>query len=147
MIRILLTLAAGVGVGVAGMIEAGMAAAHDDEKDPAKPIAVRDIIEKLDGKEAKVTFVEVTYEAGQPSEPHRHAGPVFGYVLEGDYEFAIDDEPSKVLKVWETFYEPTGCLHRVSQSPAGAKGKTRILAVMLQARDAKQVSTPEPKKK
>ena len=141
MIRTLLTLAAGIGVGVASMT-----GGEHQEKKPAKPIAARDIIEKLDGKEAKVTFVEVTYEAGQASKPHRHAGPVFGYVLEGDYEFAINDEPSKVLKVGETFYEPTGCLHRVSQSPAGARGKTRILAVMLQARDAKQVSIPEPKK-
>ena len=23
--------------------------------------------------------------------PHRHAGPVFGYVLEGEYEHALDD--------------------------------------------------------
>src|SRR5688572_10121123 len=46
----------------------------------------------------------------------------------------------------ETFYEPTGCLHRVSKIPA-AKGKTRVLAVILHPRDAKQVTIPEPKKK
>src|SRR5262245_11164578 len=141
MIRPLITLAAGIGVGVAGM-----AAAQQNEKNHAKVIAARDIVEKLDGKEAKVTFVEVTYEAGQASKPHRHAGPVFGYVLEGEYEFAINDEPSKVLKVGETFYEPTGCLHRVSKNPS-AKGRTRVLAVILQPRDAKQGSLLEPQKK
>jgi len=140
MIRTLFTLAAGIGVGVAGMT-----AAQHDEKDPAKPIAARDIVEKLDGKEAKVTFVEVTYEAGQAGKPHRHPGPVFGYVLEGEFEFAINDQPSKVLKAGETFYEPTGCLHRVTKNPA-AKGKTRVLAVILHPRDAKQVSIPVPKK-
>lgn len=140
MIRTLVILAAGIGVGVAGM-----AAAQHDEKKPAKAIAVRDIVEKLDGKDAKVTFVEVTYEAGQAGKPHRHAGPVFGYVLEGEYEFAINEEPAKVLKAGDTFYEPTGCLHRVSGNPA-AKGKTRVLAVILHPRDAKQVSIPEPKK-
>jgi quercetin dioxygenase-like cupin family protein len=103
MIRTLLTLAAGIGVGVAGMT-----AAQHDEKDPAKPIAARDIVEKLDGKEAKVTFVDVTYEAGQGGQPHRHPGPVFGYVLEGEFEWAIDDQPAKVFKAGETFYEPTG---------------------------------------
>ncbi len=43
------------------------------------------------------------------------------------------------------FYEPTGCLHRVSKNPA-ARGKTRVLAVVLHPRDAKQVAIPEPKK-
>jgi quercetin dioxygenase-like cupin family protein len=120
--------------------------AQHHEKDAAKAIASRDIGEKLDGKAAKVTFVEVTYEAGQAGKPHRHPGPVFGYVLEGEFEFAIDDQPAKVLKAGETFYEPTGCLHRVTKSPAGAKGKTRVLAVILHPRDAKQVAVPETKK-
>lgn len=141
MSRTLLMLAIGIGVGVAGM-----ATAQHDRKSPAKAIAARDIVEKLDGKEAKVTFVEVTYEAGQAGKPHRHPGPVFGYILEGEYEWAIDDQPAKVFKAGETFYEPGGCLHRVSRSPAGAKGKTRVLAVMLHPRDAKQLSVPEPKK-
>ncbi|HJZ92666.1 MAG TPA: cupin domain-containing protein [Gemmataceae bacterium] len=141
MIRTLFTLAAGIGVGVAGMT-----AAQHNEKNPAKTIAARDIVEKLDGKEAKVTFVEVTYEAGQAGQPHRHPGPVFGFVLEGEFEWAIDDQPAKVFKAGETFYEPTGCLHRVTKSPAGAKGKTRVLAVILHPRDAKEVVIPVPMK-
>ena len=80
-------------------------------------MAERDIAEKLDGKEAKATVVELTLEPGQAGKPHRHAGPVFGYVLEGEYEYAIDDQPAKVLKAGDTFYEPTGCLHRVSRNP------------------------------
>jgi len=105
----------------------------------------RDIIEKLDGKAASATVVEVTFEPGQKDSPHRHAGPVFGYVLEGEYEWAIDDQPAKVLKAGDTFYEPTGCLHRVSKNPA-AKGNTRVLAVVLHPRDARQITIPEPKK-
>ena len=54
-----------------------------------------------------MTFLEVTLEAGQVEVPHRHAGPVFGYVLEGEFEWAIDDQPAKVLKARETFHEPT----------------------------------------
>jgi len=141
MIRTLLALAGGIGVGAGGMT-----AAQQDKKGPAKVIAAQDIVEKLDGKEAKVSFVEVTYEDGQAGKPHRHPGPVFGYVLEGEFEWAINDQPAKVLKTGETFYEPTGCLHRVSRSPAGAKGKTRVLAVLLHPRDVKQLSIPEPKK-
>jgi quercetin dioxygenase-like cupin family protein len=139
MIRILLTLAAGIGVGAIAM-----AAAHDEGVRVAT-ISERNITEKLDGKDAKATVVEVTMEPGQAGVPHRHPGPAFGYVLEGEYEWAVDDQPAKVLSAGETFYEPTGCLHRVSKNPS-AKGKTRILAVVLHPRDAEQIAIPEPKK-
>jgi quercetin dioxygenase-like cupin family protein len=140
MIRTFLTLAAGIGIGVGATSNDH----HDGEK--VKTLAERNIIEKLDGKEAKATVVEVTIEPGQSGVPHRHPGPGFGYVLEGEYELGIDDQPSKVLKQGETFYEPTGCLHRVSKNPS-AKGKTRVIAVVLQPRDAKEIAIPEPKQK
>ncbi|SIO07493.1 Cupin domain-containing protein [Singulisphaera sp. GP187] len=139
MIRTLLTLAAGIGLGVVGM-----AAAHDDGE-KVVTLSERNIVEKLDGKEAKATVVEVTLEPGQAGVAHRHPGPGFGYVLEGEYEWAVDDQPAKVLKVGETFYEPTGCLHRVSKNPS-AKGRTRILAVVLLPREADQIAIPEPRK-
>ncbi|HEY7153014.1 MAG TPA: cupin domain-containing protein [Gemmataceae bacterium] len=140
MIRTLLVLTTGIVLGVGGM-----AAAPDHKGEKVKLIAARDIIEKLNGKATKARVVEVTLEPGQAGEPHRHPGPVFGYVLEGEYELGIDDQPSKVLKAGETFYEPTGCLHRVSKNPA-AKGITRVLAIVLHPRDAKEVAVPEPKK-
>jgi quercetin dioxygenase-like cupin family protein len=139
MVRILLALAVGAGVG-------GVALVHDRENAEAvKVLSARDVKEKLDGKEAKATVVEVTLGPGQAGEPHRHPGPVIGYVLEGEYEWAIDDQPAKTLKAGDTFYEPTGCLHRVSKNPA-AKGNTRVLAVVLHPRDARQITIPEPKK-
>jgi quercetin dioxygenase-like cupin family protein len=137
---IALALAAGVFVGVAGM-----AVARHDEKETVKPISAWDIVEKLDGKETKVTVVELTLEPGQAGKPHRHAGPVIGYVLEGKYEWAIDDQPAKTLKAGDTFYEPTRCLHRVSKNPA-TKGNTRVLAVVLHPLDSRQITIPEPKK-
>lgn len=142
MIRTFMTLALGMFVGL------GYAAHHDDKHggEKVKPLTAREIEEKLDGKVANVTIVEVTIEPGEAGSPHRHPGPVFGYVLEGEYELGIDDQESKVLKQGETFYEPTGCLHRVSKNPA-KKGKTRVLAVVVHPRDAKEVAIPEGAKK
>ena len=137
---IALAVAAGVLVGVGGM-----AVARPGEQQRARPISAWDIVEKLDGKETKATVVEVTLRPGQGGEPHRHAGPVIGYVLEGEYEWAIDDQPAKTFKAGDTFYEPTGCMHRVSKNPA-ANGNTRVLAVVLHPRDARQITIPEPKK-
>jgi quercetin dioxygenase-like cupin family protein len=124
----------------------GLVLADGDDKGKPKvtPLATQDVIEKLDGKEAKATTVEVTLEPGQESTPHRHPGPVFGYVLEGEYEWAINDQPVKKLKAGETFYEPTLALHRVSRNPSD-KTRTRVLAVLLMPRDVKEISIPEKK--
>ncbi|HEX4612863.1 MAG TPA: cupin domain-containing protein [Urbifossiella sp.] len=139
MTRTLLALAVGIGVGAGGMT-----AAHHADGEKVKVLSARDIQEKLDGKEAMATVVEVTIEPGQSGLPHRHPGPGFGYVAEGEYELGIDDQPTRVLKAGETFYEPTGCVHRVSKNPG--RVKTRLVAVVLHPRDAKRVAVPEPKK-
>jgi len=124
----------------------GISLAHVHEGgESVKVISAQDIQEKLDGKEAKATIVEVTLEPGQAGASHRHPGPGFVYVLEGEYELGINDQPTKVFKAGETFYEPTGCLHRVSKNPA-TKGRTRLIAVVLHPRDAKEIAIPEHKK-
>ncbi len=136
--RTFLALAAcAVGVG-------GMALARHDEQGGATVthLSRRDIVEKLDGKDARATVEEVAIEPGGRVAPHRHAGPVFGYVLEGQYEHALDDEPVATYKAGDTFYEPSGCVHRVTRNP-GARQKTRLLAVILHPRDAEKVTVPE----
>ncbi len=131
----------------AALVVCGLCLAAQGQPDKAaravKTLAQQDIVEKLDGKPAKVTTVELTLSPGSAGAPHRHPGPVFGYVLEGEYEWAIDDQPARVLKVGDTFYEPTGCVHRVSKNPG--QTQTRVLAVMLHPRDAKQLAVPEKK--
>ncbi|MBY0232618.1 MAG: cupin domain-containing protein [Gemmataceae bacterium] len=119
----------------------------DHGKPVVKPLSSVEIAETVDGKKSKATTVEVTLGPGEESKPHRHPGPVFGYVLEGEYEWAIDDKPAKVLKAGETFYEPAGCLHRVSKNASKTK-KARVLAIVLHPRDAKDLVLPEkPAKK
>src|SRR3954463_16573427 len=90
---IALVLAAGAIIGVGGVT-----VARHDVKEAARPISAWDIVEKLDGKEAKATVVKGTRGPGQGDKPHRHLGPVIGYVLAGEYEWAIADQPAKTLK-------------------------------------------------
>src|SRR5262245_45462426 len=126
MIRKLLILSIGITLPAAGMVAAYQH--HDGET--GKIIKAHDIKEKRDGKDAKVTVVEVTIGPGQAGLPHRHPGPAIVYVLEGEYELGIDDQPTKKFKAGETFHEPGGHLHRVSKNPA-AKGNTRLIAFIL----------------
>src|SRR3954452_15292879 len=132
------------GLLISGLAVGGMALAQHAEraKGGVKALSRKEIAEKIDGKKTAATTVEVTLGPGQASAPHRHPGPVFGYVLEGEYEWAIDDGKPKVLKAGDTFYEPTGCLHRVSKNPSD-KNTTRVLAVVLHPEGVKDIVIPE----
>jgi quercetin dioxygenase-like cupin family protein len=140
MTRSFALLAIGIFLGAAGM-----AAAHHQPAggESVRVISARDIVEKLDGHAARMTAVEVTIPAGQAGAPHRHPGPAFVYVLEGEYELGIDDFPTQSFKAGEVFYEPGGCLHRVSKNPA-THGRTRLVAFVVHPRDAEQIAVPEP---
>ena len=137
---LMLAVLAAIGVGGSTLAQHAQHAGKDQVK--VTQLSQRDIIEKLDGKEASSTVLEVAFGPGQKDTLHRHAGPVFGYVLEGEYEHAIDDEPVKTYKAGETFYEPSGAVHRVARNPSG-KTRTRLLAVVLHSRDTKETTVPE----
>ncbi len=125
---------------VCGLSGAALAQLHEDGES-VRVISTQEIKEKLDGQKAKATVVEVTIGPGQSGLAHRHPGPGFVYVLEGQYELGIDDEPTQVFKAGETFYEPTGCLHRVSRDPS-TSGQTRLIAVVLHPHDTDEIAIP-----
>ena len=110
-----------------------------------KALSAVDVNEQLNGKPTRATTLEVTFEPGAASAPHRHPGPVFGYVLEGELEFKAGDAPARRPKAGDTFYEPAMVLHAVSRNPS-SKVRTRVLAVILHPRDAKALVIPEPAK-
>jgi quercetin dioxygenase-like cupin family protein len=123
-------------------ISAAPHAKHEGES--VKLLSTTEIKEQLDGKPTNATIVEVTLNPGEQGVPHRHPGPVLVYVLEGRYELGVDDQPTKVFEAGETFYEPSGCLHRVSKNPA-TEGRTRLIATVLHPRDVdlKNLAVPE----
>src|SRR4029453_17409001 len=121
MFRALLLLAAGIGIGIGigiGVGAGGMTVAHQHEDgEKVKVLSATNIKKKLDGKEETETAVEVAIEPGQAGVPHRHPGSAIGYVVEGEYELGIDDQPTKVVKAGQTFYAPNGCPPRGSRKP------------------------------
>jgi quercetin dioxygenase-like cupin family protein len=137
---LVLTILTAIGVGGASLAQHAQHTARGQVK--VTQLSQRHIIEKLDGKESSATVQEVAIEPGGRVLPHRHTGPVFGYVLEGEYEHALNDDPVTTYKAGDTFYEPSGCVHRVTRNPS-ARAKTRLLAVILHPRDAEKVTVPE----
>jgi quercetin dioxygenase-like cupin family protein len=49
----------------------------------------------------------VTIPPGDPGTgPHRHSGPVFGFVLEGEILFELEGDEPFAIKAGEAFWEP-----------------------------------------
>jgi quercetin dioxygenase-like cupin family protein len=136
--RVLLAMALGFAMG-AGSLAFAQYGYEGPEK--VRTLSEQDVVEIMDGKKARVTFLEVTFEPGQAGLPHRHAGAIFGYVLEGELEFALGSELPKTLKAGDTFYEQSGVVHRIARNPNG-QARTRVLAVVLHPRDANVLTTP-----
>ena len=77
-----------------------------------------------------VTAVEVRYEPGAASTPHKHPGFVLGYVLEGEIAFQIEGGTKRICRVGDMFYEPPGSVHLVSAN-ASATSPARMLAMVF----------------
>jgi quercetin dioxygenase-like cupin family protein len=98
------------------------------EGDQVKPVRA----EKLPNVPGKsLTAVVVNYAPGGKSVSHHHAGSVFAYVLSG----AIRSEnsatgPAKVYQTGESFFEPPGSEHLVSEN-ASATEPASLLAVFV----------------
>ncbi|HEX6013750.1 MAG TPA: cupin domain-containing protein [Geminicoccaceae bacterium] len=97
--------------------------------------------EKLPNVPGKsVTAILVSYAPGGKSPAHHHAGSVLAYVLSG----AIRSEnsatgPAKVYQAGESFFEPPGSEHLVSEN-ASATEPASLLAIFV-ADDGAQLTT------
>ena len=120
MIRLVLTAA------IAFAAFAGTARAEDSVT--AKPVQS----EKLPNVPGKsLTAVQVSYAPGAKSTSHHHAGSVFVYVLSGQVRSEVSGMgPAKIYKAGETFFEPPGSAHLVSEN-ASATEPASILAVFV----------------
>src|SRR5215208_2357340 len=93
---------------------------------------VKSLIEqKIDSIENPLVFVQVVeLGPGVQSSAHRHPGPVFGYVLEGELLTQVEGSGPTTLKAGEAFYEPAGHVHLQAKNP-GKSGVTRFVAMVI----------------
>jgi quercetin dioxygenase-like cupin family protein len=106
---------------------------------PEAPTTVTTVIEKLlkekiDGKEAKLTVMEIAYAPGASTPPHRHPGPVAVYVLEGAIESQLEGGPLMTYGRGDAFFEPAEGHHLVSRN-ASQVMPARFLAYFLTPKD------------
>ncbi|MGV9601378.1 cupin domain-containing protein [Streptosporangium sandarakinum] len=83
---------------------------------------------------AEVTTVRLDLPPGDPgSPPHRHSGPVFGYLLEGELLFELEGEPPRVIRAGEAFWEPGGDVIHYQAANNLPDAWTRFVVVMIGA--------------
>ena len=81
---------------------------------------------------AHAMTIVIEYPPGDPgTPPHRHAGPAFGYVLEGEMLFELEGEPPRVMRAGETFWEPGGDVIHYQDGNNRDDIKVRFLVTML----------------
>ena len=82
------------------------------------------------GSSAMVRLLELP--PGDPGiAPHRHSGPVFGYMLEGEMLFELEGEPPRVIHAGEAFWEPGGDVIHYSDANNRDDIKSRFVVTML----------------
>jgi len=88
----------------------------------------------------------VTYPPGGKTPSHHHAKSAFIYahVLSGAIRSQVDDEPAKVYRVGEGFYEVPGSHHRVSEN-ASDREPASLLAVFIVDSEDNPVTIPDQK--
>ncbi len=68
---------------------------------------------------AEVRMITLTVAPGASSSAHKHTGPVFAYLLEGEIENQVDPNPPRTYKAGEFFYEPPLHVHRSLRNLSG----------------------------
>jgi quercetin dioxygenase-like cupin family protein len=106
--------------------------------------AFREAIPNIPGK--SIIAAVVTYPPGGKTPPHHHARSAFvtGYVLSGEIRSQVDDGKVQVFKAGESFSEPPGALHRISEN-ASTTEPAKLLAIFVVDSNDTELTTIEGK--
>jgi quercetin dioxygenase-like cupin family protein len=96
-----------------------------------------------EGAHAMTQLVELP-PADAGLQPHRHSGPVFGYVLDGRILFELEGEPPRQIEAGEAFWEPGGDAVHYQFANLEPAVWSRVLAVCLCAPDVDMITMLEP---
>jgi len=110
------------------------------QQPPAPPVFTHDL-PNITMDDWEVTVSHVDYAPGRVGAPHRHAGFVLAYVLEGTVIAQISEQgPEKTYAAGQMFYEQPGAIHLVSKN-ASQTQPARLLA-MIFAKKGSVLTTP-----
>lgn len=126
-----------------GLVTLAFAAlsANAQEMEQVK-VVFKHALPNVEGK--SIVAVVVSYAPGGKSQAHHHARSsfIYAYVLSGSIRSQVGDEPPKIYKTGESFYEVPGSHHRISEN-ASDKDPASILAVFVVDSKDTDLTTPD----
>lgn len=96
-----------------------------------------------EGAHAMTQLVELP-PADAGVAPHRHSGPVFGYVLEGRMLFELEGGAPREIVAGQAFWEPGGDVVHYQAANLEQSNWTRFLAVCICAPGVDMITMLEP---
>ena len=96
-----------------------------------------------EGAHAMTQVVELPPADDGPG-PHRHSGPVFGYVLEGRILFELEGEAPREIVAGEAFWEPGGDVVHYQVANLDSQSASRFIAVCICAPGVEMITMLEP---
>ncbi|MGE3335433.1 MAG: cupin domain-containing protein [Rhodospirillaceae bacterium] len=82
----------------------------------------------------RVEVQKISLGANVKPGAHIHSAPVVGYIIEGSIVFQIEQQPARILKAGDTFFEPANTV--ISRFDAGDAPAT-FMAYYLLGKDEK----------
>src|SRR4051794_15539944 len=95
------------------------------------------------GAHAMTQLVELP-PADDGVAPHRHSGPVFGYMLEGRMLFELEGEAPRAIVAGEAFWKPGGDVVHYQMRNLDATGWSRFVAVCICAPGVDMITMLDP---
>ena len=130
-----------IGVACAAVaIASAMPAAAQDRGETITP-HFEQVIPNIPGKSLVALVVDYAPGGASPAHTHAKSAFIFAYVLSGEIELQVNDEPKRVYRAGESWYETPGSTHRVSRNASNTQ-PAKLLAVFVVDTDDKKLTTP-----
>jgi quercetin dioxygenase-like cupin family protein len=142
-VKIMKRMIQAVFLGLLTAAELGVAPGLAQKVEQVKPVFSH-VIPNIQAK--SMVAVVVTYPPGAKSPAHHHAQSAFiyAYVLSGAIRSQVGDEPARVYRVGEGFYEVPGSHHTISEN-ASDTDPASLLAIFVVDSTDKRLTIPDHK--
>ena len=138
--------------GIAVLIVGGVFALHAARAQQPSPlretvtVGADEPIPNLPGKRLVSHIAADPHAAASASHRHARSAFIYAYVLSGEIRSQVDDEPARVYRPGEAWFERPGAHHRVSANASDTE-PARLLAVLVVDSADDQLVIPDPQRK
>ena len=101
-------------------------------------------IPNIPGKSLAAVVVDYPPGGASPAHIHAKSAFIYAYVLSGEIESKVNDEPARIYKAGESFSEQPGSSHPISRN-ASKTEPARLLAVFIVVTSDRELTTAAEK--